>query len=450
MTGLSAIPQIAQIPGLQAALDAKAALASPTFSGRITQNGGTQTSGLPLLNIGGTWLSPGTIFYGIFLDVTATACAGTSELLTLAVGGLTKCFVRMDGSAYFASTINTDGNVTIAGTLAVTGSAVLGNLTIAGGTVTGPSAPLTISQTWNDASDIMLGLVVSITDSASAAASKPFDVVVGGVSVVSFKKTGGILMTQAGYAEVIGPSGSTVTLGCPNGSVFLGNTSIYGASACVGGFGIKLANTMGYFFSEDGVSYGTADAGIMRAAAGEVEASTGAAGIANRAKLLASMVKPRAGTSTSTVNAGGTLAVDTTQTGNVGAGVDTLQTYSVPANVLAANGDSIPFLYTGSFANNANTKRLILTYGATTLLDTGALTFPFTSWRIEGHVIRTGAATQKFYGKFSAGEGQGSIHLSGTAAETLSGAVTLLLVNEATDNNDAVKEFFKLDFAPAP
>lgn len=429
MTGLSSIPQIAQIPGLQAALDAHTAaiallapLASPTFTGRITQNAGTQTSGLPLLNIGGTWSSPGTIFYGINLNVTDTASSAVSELLTLAVGGLTKCYVRKEGSAYFGGSV-----------------AITGQLTNAAGTVVSSLPLLNLSQTWDGAGVSFLADLIDITNTASAAGSRLLERRVGGVSKFAVDKDGyPLIQTERMFSHV-----DANTLAMWPGNAY-GSGCYFRPNLGSGAMSLWLSN---------GIAFGTntpasVDAGIGRNSAGVIEANNGTLGTLRDFKGRALIAQ--AGTSTSYVKAGGTLAVDTTQTGNVTTGVDTLQTYSVPANTLAANGDAIPFLYTGSFANNANTKRLILTYGATTLLDTGALAFPFTSWRLEGHVVRTGAATQKFYGKLSAGEGQAAIHLSGTAAETLSGAVTLLLTGEATDTNDVVKEFFKLDFAPAP
>jgi len=59
--------------------------------------------------------------------------------------------------------------------------------------------------------------------------------------------------------------------------------------------------------------------------------------------------------------------VDTTTTGNIGGGEDTLITYTIPASVLASNGDHIEFDTWGSFAANANTKDLKVYFGATVI-----------------------------------------------------------------------------------
>lgn len=89
-------------------------------------------------------------------------------------------------------------------------------LTLTGGTVTDPSTPLTITQTWNDAADTFVGLDVAITNTASAGASRPLRVTVGGSNVFAVKTDGtyGALNTGVWYDMYGGYIGvSDLTLG---------------------------------------------------------------------------------------------------------------------------------------------------------------------------------------------------------------------------------------------
>lgn len=61
------------------------------------------------------------------------------------------------------------------------------------GTITAQKAILDGTGTWNDAADTFTAILASITDTASAAASKLIDLKVGGVSKFSVDKTGKIL-----------------------------------------------------------------------------------------------------------------------------------------------------------------------------------------------------------------------------------------------------------------
>lgn len=194
---------------------------------------------------------------------------------------------------------------------------------------------------------------------------------------------------------------------------------------------------------------GTSDVGLARNAAGTLEINSGTAADFRDLKLrnLYQVV----GASSSYTKAAGVLKVDTTQTGNVGAGEDTLQTYSVPANTLAANGDSLSFIVHGTYTASVNTKTLRVKFGASTIIDTGAQ--PITSgeaWRIVGTITRTGAATQKCEAMFIVQTMAYPITGYVAAAETLSGAVTLLVTGEGTADNDMVKQVFRLDYHPAP
>lgn len=160
------------------------------------------------------------------------------------------------------------------------------------------------------------------------------------------------------------------------------------------------------------------------------------------------------GAGTATAKVGGTLSVNTTAVGNVGTGEDNLMSYSVPANTLSANGASLWFEASGSTANNANNKTLKIKLGATTLFDSGALTFSAGSkWAIRGRIIRTGAATQHYFHLLtsdSAAWDTARAVDNSAPAETLSGALTLQFTGEATSNDDIVQETLLVGYEPAP
>ena len=149
----------------------------------------------------------------------------------------------------------------------------------------------------------------------------------------------------------------------------------------------------------------------------------------------------KAGTSSSNAKVGGVLSASTTAVGNVGVGEDDLITYSVPANTLATNLDYIEFDMFFTFAANANTKRVKIKYGATTLFDTTALILNGVDGRAQGIIIRTGATTQKAICTFTTSTALlTQLTDYATPGETLSGAVTLKATGEATSNNDVSQE----------
>jgi hypothetical protein len=71
---------------------------------------------------------------------------------------------------------------------------LLGSTTLSGATVTADAPVLNLSQTWNASGTTFTGLKLNVTDTASAAASKLFDLQVGGVSALSVIKNGRILL----------------------------------------------------------------------------------------------------------------------------------------------------------------------------------------------------------------------------------------------------------------
>lgn len=151
-------------------------------------------------------------------------------------------------------------------------------------------------------------------------------------------------------------------------------------------------------------------------------------------------------------NLGGTLDTNTTTVGNVGTGEDNLMSFSVGAGSLAANGEYIEFDAAGTIANNVNAKRIRIKFGATTIFDTGAAGIPVSTaidWVISGKIIRTGATTQKCMVSMNTNNATLASYADySTAAETLSGAVTLQFTGEAVSDNDIVQEIMTVKWQP--
>lgn len=101
----------------------------------------------------------------------------------------------------------------------------------------------------------------------------------------------------------------------------------------------------------------------------------------------------------STANIGGSICVNTTGVGNLGAsGPDDLQSCTIPANTLVVTGRCFEVKAFGTVANNANAKTVRLTIGPTpTAIITKQLNISVAStWKIEATICRTGASAQSF------------------------------------------------------
>lgn len=151
-----------------------------------------------------------------------------------------------------------------------------------------------------------------------------------------------------------------------------------------------------------------------------------------------------AGTSSNDAAVGGVLYMDTSTPGNVGVGEDTLGTYTVPANTLSVNGESLWFEAGGTLAGNGNTKTVRVRFGAgasTEVYNSGNITGganPF--WYVKGRITRTGAAIQTsicFGGAFGIFKPTWV-----TTDATLSGGCVLKITGEAVADNDIVQKTF--------
>lgn len=143
-----------------------------------------------------------------------------------------------------------------------------------------------------------------------------------------------------------------------------------------------------------------------------------------------------------------------TGTGNVGTGLDSLHSFSLPANSLATNGDWVRFTYSGAFATNDNDKRIRVSIDNQTLEDPGLFDFDAGLWRVTGEYVRTTATTVRGICLTTFGEAlvmdEGVVagtpdiiyvvrDTSLTVANLNSNAVTMLVQAEGTANDDIVQ-----------
>lgn len=158
----------------------------------------------------------------------------------------------------------------------------------------------------------------------------------------------------------------------------------------------------------------------------------------------------RAGLSSGTIaKVGGVIGSSVTQTGNVGTGEDDLFLFEVPANTLGTDKACIVAVAAGTFAANANNKRIRVRFGGTVIFDTTALALNAGDWFLETRVFRSGSSAQKCVTVIrTSNSSLVSTTDYTTAAVDLSTALELKITAEATSNNDVVGELFKVSYEP--
>ena len=156
-----------------------------------------------------------------------------------------------------------------------------------------------------------------------------------------------------------------------------------------------------------------------------------------------------------------TLEVNTTAVGNVGAGLDNLQAYVLAANELATNNDYLTVTYAGTMADTNVSKRLFVSVGGQTVMDTGSLSLgggagtDQLQWQVDIKYVRASATTilsavsvrigQIIIDKDGALSAAGSNavylnrNLTVTVSNLTSNTTTLLVAAEGTNNNDIVQ-----------
>lgn len=141
-----------------------------------------------------------------------------------------------------------------------------------------------------------------------------------------------------------------------------------------------------------------------------------------------------------------------TATGNVGAGLDNLHSFSLPANSLETNLDWVRAGYGGTFATNDNDKRIQVTFDGQTAFNSGLRDLDTGVWRVCVDYIRVSSTSVRASGFAMLGiilagtdgvldTGNSRYYMTAinatlTVANLNSNAVTMLVQAEATANDD--------------
>lgn len=250
-----------------------------------------------------TWLEVGS---GLSITgTTLTASGGTGDVVGPA-SSTDNAIVRFDGTT---GKLVQNSSITIGDD---------GSFTAATGTITA-STPWAFSQTWNNAGVTFAGMTIAMTDTASNAASEPFNISVGGTRRFSVRKDGRTFIgASGGYLE--DGSGGTINV-----------SNVYN-------FGNTYFSGLGRGFSM-GVSLGTLDVFLVRSAAATLQ--MGAADAASPVAQTLRAQGSRAGTDTNI--GGGNLTIQP----GTGTGTGTAASLILRSPVTVASGTGAQTQTTG-------------------------------------------------------------------------------------------------------
>lgn len=167
-------------------------LTGPITATRSLPTTGTITASAPAVDATQTWNNVAVTFTGLKLNVTDTTSAAGSLLLDLQVGASSK------------ASITKAGNLTLAGTLTATQSLPTT------GTITADAPALSATQTWNNGAVTFTAIKLTVTDTASAAASLLLDLRVGAGSIFNISKGGNLSLVSDTGSLIIGASGDLI------------------------------------------------------------------------------------------------------------------------------------------------------------------------------------------------------------------------------------------------
>lgn len=140
--------------------------------------------------------------------------------------------------------------------------------------------------------------------------------------------------------------------------------------------------------------------------------------------------------------------------GNVGIGLDDLHSFSLPATYLFNNNDYLRVRYGGSFADNANLKRIVVSFAGQNIHDSGLFDIRFgATWsydivyqRVSTTVIRANMQLMWFFINLNAVGtlgGNGSmvgVCVDLTVANLMSNDSIIKLQAEGTADNDILQK----------
>lgn len=162
-------------------------------------------------------------------------------------------------------------------------------------------------------------------------------------------------------------------------------------------------------------------------------------------------VEIAAGTSAAMAKVGGALYSSITDAANSSSTETTLHSYTLPANALGANGDSVRIRSFGFFAANANSKVLKIKLGGV-LIHSTAGSHNGESWVIDAEIFREALGAQKAIAKIHfTSSGATTVMLSGSDTLTLDLTANQLIeiTGQGSASGDVIAWATKIEYAKA-
>lgn len=154
-----------------------------------------------------------------------------------------------------------------------------------------------------------------------------------------------------------------------------------------------------------------------------------------------SIILPKQGSSGAFMTIGGLIVSDMSTNGSLGIIGTDLTQYLLEANTLDAWNAFLEIDAFGTFAGNANNKRVRLYFGSTLLIDTGNVPANSGSWYINSKVIRVNINAQKAITTINSNNVlivKESVYI--TATEDLTTNIVVKTIGQGISNDDVVQE----------
>lgn len=153
-----------------------------------------------------------------------------------------------------------------------------------------------------------------------------------------------------------------------------------------------------------------------------------------------------------TASVGGSSSIQVGTVGNINAGEDDLKSYTLPANTLGTNGDTIKVEGWGFFADNANTKLVKFYFDGTPVAFSVAGTAGAASvWYMKAIIIRDSSTTWKGMAYLWADPAVAPqpIYINTlSASATFSNSIIIKMTGEATTTNDIQQQSMIVEWLP--
>lgn len=231
-----------------------------------------RVSGAPTLDFtGAIYNNSNNTTANALIELRTIGAGGGDPFIHFNVSGVTSFAFGIDNSDSDKLKISSGGALGTSDVLTITSTALNTPLQVTNalGTIT-TSKPFTITQTWNDAGVTFNGLLVNVTDTASAAASLLADLQVGGSSKFKVSKAG--VATAAVAVNV--PAGSAAT---PSVQIGSSSTGWY-SSATDSIIDLSISGTQAMRASANGFFYATSAGRFVVSSGGSFTFSSGVAG----------------------------------------------------------------------------------------------------------------------------------------------------------------------------